>query len=124
MSVGGDPIKRYYSNGYFQSAFDNYMFSGQNANFNAGNLKEMADGKVVACGALNGGNGYDDFGLVLFSPDGHVIGTDRRDFFTANDWCNSLLVQPDGKVVLVGTVQTTQQGPRSFLVMRYTGFTL
>lgn len=121
---GGSQIKRYHPNGYFERAFDQYTFAGDNTPFSAGSLKEKADGKIVGCGALGGGNGYSDFGVILYNSAGQVTGTDRRDFFNANDYCSTLLVQPDGKVVLVGTVQVSNQGPRGFLVMRYTDFNM
>jgi uncharacterized delta-60 repeat protein len=121
---GGDPVRRFYPNGYLQRAFDRYTFPGDNQTFLADALKEKADGRIVGCGRLGGGNGYDDVGVIVFSPEGHVAGTDRRDFFTGNDSCSKLLIQPDGKVVLVGSYQSDQQAPYGFLVMRYTDFTL
>ena len=79
---------------------------------------ELPDGKVAGCGTTHGGNGWDDIGVALFASSGNLLATDKRDFFTGNDVCSDILVQPDGKLVVIGATQIEQQGAYSFAALR------
>ena len=80
---------------------------------------ERPDGKVVGCGTMPGGNGWDDMGVALFGSNGSLIGIDKRDFFTGNDVCSVILVQPDGRFIAIGATQIAQQSAYSFAAVRY-----
>lgn len=82
-------------------------------------LVRRPNGKFFGCGAINGGNGYDNFAVAQYESGGGLIGTDDRDFFTGNDACRGLLVQPDGKVIVIGSAEIGQQSAYSFAVLRY-----
>jgi uncharacterized delta-60 repeat protein len=90
----------------------------------------QADGKIVVGGrsAPNGGSSYDPF-IARFQPDGQVdtsFGTGGVTFgtFTSKpDQFNGLTMQPDGKAVAVGSIQTGSglTTRTSFLIARYQG---
>jgi uncharacterized delta-60 repeat protein len=70
------------------------------------------DGKIIAVGTAHNGDqkGY-DFALVRYKPDGSIdaqaFGTSGRvttDFTSANDDAVGVVIQPDGKIVVAGTV--------------------
>jgi uncharacterized delta-60 repeat protein len=120
--LGGFPlVSRFTSNGRFEKVFDYAAFPNQSTQIQNGpyGLVVRPNGAIVGCRALNGGNGYDDIGVVQFTPDGHVVGYEQRDFFTANDFCKKILIQPDGKILVVGSAQIQQQSVYSFAVLRY-----
>ena len=72
----------------------------------------QADGKIVVGGAVRvgGGGGQYDFGVVRYNTDGSLDtatfggGTGKvvTPLGTGNDWGNDLVIQPDGKIILVG----------------------
>lgn len=124
--IGGFPLVRRYSpNGRRETTFDYALpnMPGGGLQNGPSKLTQRPDGKIVGC-RITGSNGYDDVGVVLFSADGHVIGYEQRDFFGGNDACGKILIQPDGKTLVVGNVQVEQQGSYSFAVIRYLDFTL
>lgn len=124
--IGGFPlVKRYSYSGRHEMTFDyalpNMPGSGlQNGPYQ---LMQRSNGTIVGC-RITGSNGYDDVGVVLFTADGHVIGYEQRDFFGGNDNCGKILLQSDGKMLIVGSAQVEQQGSYSFAVLRYLDFTL
>jgi uncharacterized delta-60 repeat protein len=120
--LGGFPrVVRYHANGRLDRFFEYAAFPNQSPQVQNGpmGLTVRPDGSVVGCRQLNGGNGYDDMGLVLFTSQGQVIGYEQRNFFNADDYCGKILIQPDGKIILTGTAQLEQQGPYSIAVLRY-----
>lgn len=125
--TGGYPlVRRYSSTGRFETLFDQPVFPNQPPNQSIVNgpyqLTHRPNGTIVGCKFLRA-NGHDDIGVVLFDPNGHVVGTDQRDFFTADDSCAKVLLQADGKILVVGRAQLEQQGNHSFAVMRYLDIT-
>ena len=61
-----------------------------------------------------------DFGMARYHPDGSLYSVDTTDITVANDWGYTLLVQPDGKIVLAGGGAHYWGGtPRVFAVARY-----
>jgi uncharacterized delta-60 repeat protein len=73
------------------------------------------DGKILICSGLTTGSASgDDMLVARFTPDGEpdssfsFDGKVTIDFGGQNETCNALVVQPDGKIVVVGT---TSSGP-------------
>jgi hypothetical protein len=108
------------------SIFDQPVFPNQPPNQFIVNgpyqLTHRSNGTIVGCKFLRA-TGHDDIGIVLFDANGHVIGTDQRDFFTADDSCSKVLLQSDGKILVVGRAQLEQQGNHSFAAMRFLDIT-
>ncbi len=70
----------------------------------------QADGKILVAGFT--GNGFnDDFAVARYNPDGSLdktfnsTGLVTTDFAGRTDDASAVAVQPDGKIVVVGTVQ-------------------
>lgn len=83
------------------------------------------DGKIVTVGSsLNPNTGFKDFSLTRHLPDGGrdtTLGTSGTRSFSINaqnDEANNAVVQPDGKIVLVGYAGTLPQS--DLAVMRIT----
>jgi uncharacterized delta-60 repeat protein len=83
------------------------------------------DGKIIVVGTAYSGDqkGY-DFALVRYKPDGSIdeqaFGTNGRvttDFSSANDDAVGIVIQPDEKIVIAGTVQ--DEGGSDFALARY-----
>ena len=83
-------------------------------------VTSQSDGKIVLAGY--GFNGTDlDFAMVRFFPDGtpdNTFGDNGKVLtdFHNDDLCSSMLVQPDGKIVLVGSTNSYN----SWAIARYT----
>jgi uncharacterized delta-60 repeat protein len=85
-------------------------------------LALQADGKlVVAGGVSNRDPNQADFGIARYLPDGTLdtsfgnqSGLARIDFFGAFDNANDLVIQPDGKIIAVGSAKN---GPGAGLAM-------
>jgi uncharacterized delta-60 repeat protein len=79
--------------------------------FNVSGVAEQPDGKIVVAGTVVGtGSDNYDFMLARFNPDGSVDssfgngGFASRDVSGASsDTCTAMVLQPDGKIVLVGS---------------------
>jgi uncharacterized delta-60 repeat protein len=85
-----------------------------------------SSGKILLAGeSFSPTTGY-DFALSRFNPDGSLdldFGTDGRvktDFMGQTDTANSLLVQKNGKIILVGSAQQTFY-INDLAIARYTG---
>lgn len=103
-------IARYNSDGSLDTSFD---LDGQlTQDFDLGNdeitgIRLQADGKILAAGTANI-QGNDDFALIRLNSNGTAdtsFSTDGEvtvDFDGAEDDANDLLLQPDGKILLVG----------------------
>jgi uncharacterized delta-60 repeat protein len=87
------------------------------------------DGKIIVVGTAYSGDqkGY-DFVLVRYKPDGSVdgqaFGTNGRvttDFPSGNDDAVGVVIQPDGKIVVAGTVldQSGELNSSDFALARY-----
>ncbi len=81
-------------------------------------LVQQPDGKFVLVGRVANGRASGDFGIVRFNADSSVdaaFGDDgvvRVDFFGGIDGAYDVLVQPDGKIVAIGS---TLNGSRTVL---------
>lgn len=70
------------------------------------------DGKIFAAGTVDGSNGFPDFALSRYLPDGSpdttFAGTGRRILDYGNDYtrADAVIVQPDGKPVVAALVGT------------------
>jgi uncharacterized delta-60 repeat protein len=83
----------------------------------------QSDGKIVACGWAKVNNGY-DFGIARYTANGWRDTSFDGDGkvtipFGANDGCNGVVQQSDGKLVLAGSRQTDNPfGDNDFAVAR------
>ncbi|HYV94121.1 MAG TPA: T9SS type A sorting domain-containing protein, partial [Chitinophagales bacterium] len=81
----------------------------------------QTDGKILVAGNSSNGSNY-DFGLVRYKSDGSIdstFGTNgiiTTDFASGNDFCLSLLIQSDGKIIGAGFGAVIG---RDFVVARY-----
>lgn len=88
----------------------------------------QTNGKIVVAGVVNDGTPYgDDFAIVRYNSDGsqdNTFGTGgliATDFFGYPDAANSIIIQPDGKIVAGGYCRTTQNIDHyDFALARYT----
>jgi uncharacterized delta-60 repeat protein len=84
----------------------------------------QADGKVVVVGGTGVEGANPMFAVVRYNPDGTLdptFGGDGRvttDFTGGADRATGVAVQPDGKIVVVGTAGADRRNPR-FAVARY-----
>jgi uncharacterized delta-60 repeat protein len=82
------------------------------------------DGKIVLVGKARV-NGTDDFALVRYSADGVIdatFGAQGRvttDFNGTVDEAHGVVIQPDGKIVVVGQTSLPSQGGTDFAVARF-----
>ncbi len=75
------------------------------------------DGKIIAAGSSDNINVTADFTIIRYTPDGSldstfgVGGIVLTDFFgiSGRDFVNSLVVQPDGKIVAAGIAEKTEE---------------
>jgi uncharacterized delta-60 repeat protein len=82
-------------------------------------LAIQPDGKVVIAGTSGS-----DFALARYNPDGTLdtsFGTDGEvtTDFTTSDGANSLVLQPDGKIVVAGQAWDSTISGHDFAVVRY-----
>lgn len=99
-------IARYHDDGSLDESFGTegkVVMEIANSSFQLRTLALAPDGKILAAGRLN-----DDFFLACFQPDGTLdesVGIDgflTTDFNGGDDRANSILIQPDGKIILAG----------------------
>ncbi len=88
-------------------------------------LGVQADGKIVAGGtANNSGFGSSDFAVVRYHIDGSLdtsFGIDGAviiDFANSHDVAYAMAIQPDGKIVIVGSTTNPHHGAADFAVAR------
>ena len=73
-------------------------------------VRIQADGKIVVAGAAGYNRPNSKFALARLTPDGSLDptfggdGTVTTDLTPSYDWANGMALQPDGKIVLVGSV--------------------
>ena len=88
---------------------------------NASSVVIQSDGKIVVAGSLTPW----DFGIARYNTDGTLdssFGTGgkvRTDFNGNNDVAYSLLIQNDGKIVVVGSGRNGSIGDYAFAIARY-----
>jgi uncharacterized delta-60 repeat protein len=69
----------------------------------------QADGRIVLSGTTGGGPQRLNFGLARYSSTGALLGKATTDFSMRIDTGTSLLLQPDGKIVMAGYTSDTNQ---------------
>jgi len=88
----------------------------------------QADGKIVVGGRSRPGAGSYDFALARYNPDGSLdatFGSGGRVLTSLNranapdDEIHALSIQPDGKIVAVGTVKSSGGGLEATGIVRY-----
>lgn len=103
------------------SVFFNYI-KYASASTNAMGIQ--ANGKIVLGGFLQSNGLTEDFALMRFNADGSIDnsfginGISTTDF-GYQDIANSLVIQPDGRIVAVGSSQNTESGESVFALARY-----
>jgi uncharacterized delta-60 repeat protein len=116
LGDGGDPVPSFGASGFVATDF-----AGGNDAANA--VAPTPDGKIIAAGLATMPTTGTDFALARYDGSGildSTFGTNGKvttDFFGANDGARSLVVQPDGKIVLSGF--TTNGSERQFALARY-----
>ena len=126
-------VARYKANGSLDTSFNgtgkvSTDYAGTNEQVDA--VAVQPDGKIVAAGSiLNGSGNYDyDFALMRYNADGTLdaafdgdgkLTTDFQD--NRNDQAHAVLIQPDGKIVAVGSAAITEDSVTSnrFALARY-----
>lgn len=117
-------LLRYNSDGTLDSAFatgGKLMFDIGGAYDQAYGVALQPDGKIVAVGSSY--NGSDRWAIVRVTPSGQLDSTFDGDgkvvtsFGSGNDNANSVEIQPDGKIVVGGDVQSIGNG--DFGLARY-----
>ncbi|HJQ68470.1 MAG TPA: TonB family protein [Blastocatellia bacterium] len=93
-----------------QTARNNNAPRPGNVNYDAARVMALQpDGKIVVAGVTRGNGSRDDFALARFSADGSLdssFGEGGRvvtDFAGNSDSVRAVALQPDGKILLVGT---------------------
>ena len=88
------------------------------------------DGKIVAAGSTIGDYRVgDDFALARYNPDGSLDPTFSGDGkqttnFAGADHANAVALQPDGRIVAVGSTDAGPGGDYDFALARYLGDTI
>jgi uncharacterized delta-60 repeat protein len=121
----GFHTRSYTNNGWLKTVFERVVFPNNNEALVTTNpkLTQGPNGTIAGCQPVGMEYSNHDFGVFLFDVDGRLIGIDKRDFFGAGDGCRTVLFQPDGKILAVGSAQLEQMGDSSFAVLRYLNIT-
>ena len=121
-------LARYNTDGSPDSTFSNDGMQTTNFKFYAeiGNSAAIqSDGKIVMAGYVFTGSNYDsvDFAVARYNTDGSLDNTfsndglQLTDLNLSNDFGSSVIVQPDGKIVVAG--RTSDNIKNSFALVRY-----
>lgn len=85
----------------------------------------LADGRILTCGGFATSSSQTDFIVAMLTPDGQLDtsfnfnGQVDVDFSGGDDICNAVLVQQDGKILLIGaSTATTGTASSDFAVAR------
>jgi uncharacterized delta-60 repeat protein len=112
--TGGFALARYNSDGSPDSSFgvEGRVSTGfGNRTGGVSSLGLLPDGTIVAAGGRSGalGSGGRDFALARYSKDGSLDtsfglrGSLTTDFFGREDEAEAVIIQPDGKIVAIGS---------------------
>jgi uncharacterized delta-60 repeat protein/uncharacterized repeat protein (TIGR01451 family) len=125
-------LARYNGDGSVDSSFGNRgllttAFGGSIAGVTA--MALQPDGKILVAGTADFNpsvpSGGLDFALARYNSDGSLDtgfgngGKLLTDFFGSNDQANDMALQPDGKIVVVGSAFNPGAGSASFALARY-----
>lgn len=118
-------LVRYHANGELDRAFGANGITTTNMGSDGTTAKcvgILPSGKIVVSGYTHNKSDY-DFALVQYNSDGTMdtsFGIDGQ-LITAinssNDYCNSLAIQPDGKIIVAGS--SSSGSDESFSIARY-----
>lgn len=92
-------------------------------NFGVGDAELQSDGKIVLGGSITTSSGNGDFIVTRYNPNGTLDinfgnqGVVTTDFNGRGDIGWDVAIQPDGKIIVAGTAQTS--GENDFAVARY-----
>ena len=111
VMVGVAPGQAWAADGDLDSAFgaNGIVMTDFGANEHAVAVAVQRDGRIVAVGSASD---FRDFGLVRYNQDGSLDstfgtgGSVVTDFGTANDRAAGVALQPDGKIVVVGSSES------------------
>jgi uncharacterized delta-60 repeat protein len=84
----------------------------------------LADGRILTCGGVATSSSGDDFLVALLTADGELDtsfnfnGKATVDFGGNNDICNTVVVQSDGKILLIGSGASTGTSGSDFALAR------
>ncbi len=119
-------LVRYNSNGTLDTSFDEdgkVTTAIGYSNDQASSVVLQDDGKIVVAGFSYNGRNY-DFALARYNSDGTLDtsfdgdGKQTTDFGNSHDYCRSLAIQSDGKIVLGGSMKYGTDA--DFALARYT----
>jgi uncharacterized delta-60 repeat protein len=119
-------LARYNPNGSLDTSFsgDGKQTTDFGGFDGANGVAIQPDGKIVAIGFASSANGFDDFGLARYNPNGSLDtgfsgdGKQRTDF-GGPDAATGLAIQDDGKIVVVGGGGNSAFFAPTFDVARY-----
>jgi len=121
-------LARYNTDGSLDTSFDGdgWLTTDFEGYSDAANgLALGPDGKILVAGDSQNANDESfDFALARYNPDGSLDtnfdndGWLTTDFFGQDDYANSLLLQPDGRIVVAGTATAPGNG-YDFALARY-----
>lgn len=119
-------VVRYNANGTLDPSFsgDGIQITAlSSANDQARSVALQVDGKIVVAGYSRGSGNNNDFALVRYNPDGALDTTFTGDGIqitpigSSDEQINSVMLQPDGKIVAAG--YGNFGGQYDFIVARY-----
>ena len=116
FTIGDFALARYNSDGSLDTTFGAEgkltTYFGGNSDFATG-VALQTDGKILVAGTgFNRNNNTNDFALARYNNDGSLDGSFSgngkvmTDFGGMNDSVNGIKVQPDGKILVLGTSST------------------
>jgi len=106
LNSNGSPDNGFGSSGYVGIPFD----TGFNEMATA--VVVQSDGKIVVSGSVQLGSAGWDFGVVRLNSNGTIDGTynttgKRKVDFLGDDFAHEMIIQPDDKVLIIGTARPT-----------------
>ncbi|MBV5330793.1 MAG: hypothetical protein JZU65_24695, partial [Chlorobium sp.] len=128
VSGGGDfAVVRYNVDGSLDKTFDGdgRIITDFGAYEEAASVTVQSNGKVLVVGYTGvDGSGGGDFVLVRYNTDGSLDTTFDGDGMVTTDlgdmaYANSVLVQSDGKIVVIGDMVTDESGGSDIVMVRY-----
>ena len=122
-------LTQYLPNGTIDTSFgtNGFVVTDFGADEAVNGLAVQPDGKIVAVGGTtNNGLNISDVAVARYNPDGSldptfgVGGKVITDFNTGYELANSVIIQPDGKIVVAGITRLIANSPDSYLfLVRY-----
>jgi uncharacterized delta-60 repeat protein len=122
-------LARYTTNGLLDVSFDGDGIQTADffGSYDGAHAIAIQDDKIVVAGEVFNMNGTSyDFGLARFNTDGSLDnsfgdnGKQTTDFFVGEDYANSMALQSDKKIVVVGAIYNEAHGSNDFGLARYT----